>query len=81
MTKMSLYYFPRCPFCVKVLDAIDELGVEGIELRDKRVEPRYEKELLAATGITMVPCLRIEREDHDQWMHESDDIVAYLRSL
>jgi glutaredoxin len=81
MNKMSLYYFPSCPFCVKVLRAIDQLGIEGIELRDKRAEPKYADELKAATGITMVPCLRIEREGGDEWMHESDDIVRYLQSL
>jgi glutaredoxin len=78
--KMSLYYFPSCPFCVKVLNVIDELGIH-IELRDKRVEPRYADELRAATGTTMVPCLRIEEDRSDRWMHESDDIVEYLRGL
>ena len=53
MNKMFLYYFPSCPFCVKVLNAIDELGIDGIELRDKHVEPRYADELQAATGTTM----------------------------
>ncbi len=81
MNKMFLYYFPSCPFCVKVLNAIDELGIDGIELRDKHVEPKYAEELQAATGTTMVPCLRIQREGSDKWMHESDDIVEYLRAL
>lgn len=81
MDNMSLYYFPSCPFCVKVLNVIDELGMGGIELRDKHVEPNFADELEAATGITMVPCLRIERVGGDQWMHESDDIVEYLRGL
>ncbi len=81
MNKMFLYYFPSCPFCVKVLNAIDELGIDGIELRDKHVEPNYADELQTATGTTMAPCLRIEGEGNDQWMHESDDIVEYLRGL
>jgi len=81
MDKMSLYYFPSCPFCVKVLNAIDELDIDNIELRDKHVEPKYAQELQAATGTTMVPCLRIEGEGNDQWMHESDDIVEYFRQL
>ncbi len=81
MAKMSLYYLPSCPYCQKVLQALGELGLDAIELRDKRAEPQYEEELQAATGRTMVPCLRIEREGGDQWMHESDDIVDYLRAL
>ncbi len=79
MPQMSLYYFPSCPFCAKVLNAIEELGIKGIELRDKHVVPQYADELHAATGTTMVPCLRIEGPDGDRWMHESDDIVEYLR--
>ena len=78
---MSLYYFPTCPFCIRVLRAIEDLGIDGIELRDKRAEPRYEDELRAATGKTMVPCLRIEGEESEHWMHESADIVEYLREF
>ena len=66
MPKMSLYYFPSCPFCVKVLNVIEELGMDSIELRDKHVWPNFADELEAATGTTMVPCLRIEGEDRDQ---------------
>ena len=81
MSKMSLYYFPSCPFCVKVLNVIDELGMDQIELRDKHANPTYGEELQAATGKAMVPCLRIESDGSDQWMHESDDIVEFLRGL
>ena len=81
MTTMSLYYFPTCPFCVKVLNVMEELGMDHIELRDKHANPQFADDLKEATGKTMVPCLRIEADGNDQWMHESDDIVAYLRSL
>ena len=78
MQKMSLYHIPTCPYCLKVRAAIDELGLtEKIELRDKAANPAFAAELKAATGKTMVPCLRIG----DEWMHESDAIVAYLRGL
>lgn len=81
MQNLAVYYFPSCPFCRKVLDVIDELGIDGIELRDKHEEPRYADELKAATGTTMVPCLHIEENGTVQWMHESDTIVEYLRGL
>ncbi|MFK7742825.1 MAG: glutaredoxin family protein [Planctomycetota bacterium] len=75
---MSLYHMPTCPYCVKVRDVIAELGMtDQIELRDKVANPAFGEELKAATGKTMVPCLRIG----DQWMHESGDIISYLRGL
>lgn len=78
MKKMSLYHTPSCPFCVKVRDVIAELGLtDSIELRDKIANPTFAEELHAATGKTMVPCLRID----DEWMHESDAIITYLRGL
>ena len=78
MKKMSLYHTPMCPFCLKVRDVITELGLtDSIELRDKIENPAFGEELQAATGKTMVPCLRID----DEWMHESDAIIAYLRGL
>ena len=82
MKKMSLYYMPSCPYCVKVLNAMRELDLEAdIELRDKIAEPKHGRDLKAATGIGMVPCLRIQEGTEDRWMHESSDIVAYLRTL
>lgn len=78
MKKMSLYHMPGCPYCLKVLAVIDELGMsDSIELRDKTANPEFAKELQAATGKGMVPCLRID----DEWMHESDAIITHLRSL
>jgi len=78
MKKMSLYHTPSCPFCLKVRAVIEELGMtDSIELRDKIANPAFGEELHAATGKTMVPCLRID----DEWMHESDAIIAHLRSL
>ena len=78
MKKMSLYHIPACPYCLKVRGVISELGLtDSIELRDKIAAPAFGAELQAATGKTMVPCLRID----DEWMHESDAIIAYLRGM
>jgi glutathione S-transferase len=61
--------------------AIDQLDLD-VELRDILEEPGRHRELVEATGRQMVPCLRIESEDGAvRWMHESRDIVDYLREL
>jgi glutaredoxin len=79
--KLSLYHFQSCPYCLLVRRAIDELGLE-VELRDILEDPARLRELVEATGRRMVPCLRIESEDGTvRWMHESRDIVDYLREL
>lgn len=79
MPNMALYYFPECPFCKKVVDAIEKLELHDIEFRNTHENPEFEEELKAATGRATVPCLRIESDDQNRWMHESDDIVEYLR--
>lgn len=81
-TRLSLYYFRSCPYCVRVLIAMKRLGLEGkIELRNKRKHPEYAEELVEATGIAMVPCLRIEDDTgRDEWIHESLDIIDWLET-
>jgi len=75
---LSLYYFDGCPFCVRVLRAIDALGLE-VELRNIYTHPSHLAELREARGRTTVPVLRITSPDgKDRWMPESADIVRYL---
>ncbi len=71
---LILYHFESCPYCAKVRAAAAELGVE-LEMRDTRADDRHREELLELTGRTQVPCLVIDGRP----MHESDDIVNYLR--
>ena len=79
--KLSLYHYFGCSFCHRVRQAIDQLGVE-VELRDILSSSDCRRELVDATGRQTVPCLRIESEDGAvEWMHESSDIIAYLRQL
>lgn len=77
--ELTLYYSPYCGFCVRVLRAIQALGVE-MELRDvSAAGTGYRRELVQGGGRGMVPCLRITRSgDDDLWMYESMDIIAYL---
>ena len=75
---LSLYKFDGCPYCHRVLAALERLGLE-IELRDILTHPGYRRELVEATGRQTVPCLRIQEPSGGvRWMHESLDIIAYL---
>jgi glutaredoxin len=77
---LALYYFDGCPFCVRVLRAIDALQLE-VELRNIYEDPEYLKELREVRGRTTVPVLRISSASgEDRWMPESADIVRYLQA-
>jgi len=76
---LSLYYFEACPYCVRVLDAIEEMDL-SLELRHILNEEVYARELIVEGGIDQVPCLRITHPDgRAEWMYESLDIVNYLK--
>ena len=75
--KMSLYQFKRCPFCVRTRRTIHRLNLP-IELRDASRGSAYRDELESEGGKIKVPCLRIEDNDHTQWLYESKDIIAFL---
>lgn len=75
---LTLYYFESCPFCLRVLRAMELLGVD-MELRNVRQEPAYREELIQGGGKPTVPCLRIDSPDGETtWMYESADIIKYL---
>jgi len=76
---LALYEYYSCPFCARVRYFLADRGA-SVELRDILAEPKYRRELVEATGRSTVPCLRIEEEDGGvRWLHESSDIIAYLR--
>jgi len=73
--QLELYFFPDCPYCRKVLGAIDDLGIrDKVVLLDARNDPKKKEALIGLTGKTQVPCLVIDGEP----MHESEDIKQYL---
>lgn len=77
---LALYYFDGCPFCVRVLRAIDTLRLD-VELRNIYENRDYLNELRAARGRATVPVLRITSANgEDRWMPESADIVRYLQA-
>ncbi len=73
--ELALYQFPSCPFCQRVLRAIDRLGLD-VPLRDTLADPEARRELVAATGGTQVPCLFVDGVP----LLESLDIVAWLEA-
>ncbi|MFA9412252.1 MAG: glutaredoxin family protein [Deltaproteobacteria bacterium] len=78
--RLALYYFDGCPFCVRVLRAIDTLRLD-VELRNIYQNVDHLAELREVRGRTTVPVLRITSPDgQERWMPESADIVRYLQA-
>lgn len=75
--KLELFFFPECPFCAFVLDAIDRLDIKDkITLLNTRTHPANAERLIKDTGRRTVPCLYVDNKP----MHESRDIVIWLES-
>ncbi|MBT6325240.1 MAG: glutaredoxin [Bdellovibrionales bacterium] len=71
--ELKLYYFPQCPFCQIVLNAIDQYKVE-VSLNNIRLNEDHFKELIEVTNRQTVPCLFIDGVP----MHESGDIISWI---
>ena len=75
---LSLYGYPSCPYCARVLNAIAELDLD-IPLRNTMQDPEARQALHEAMGRGTVPVLRIDGEDGGvDWLPESADIIRYL---
>lgn len=75
MKNLSLYFFPECPFCQKVLKFIDENDIKDIEFLDIKKDEKNKEALIEKGGKNQVPALL-----HDgQILYESDDIIDYLK--
>ena len=72
---LTLYYKPTCPYCQKVFEATDELGVD-FDLRDITEDESFVTELMEKGGKRQVPFLIDEEKGTS--MYESDDIIAYV---
>ena len=78
VSELALYYFESCPYCARVRDVIEKLGLE-IELRDIRASRAYRDELAHGGGRVTVPCLRIpDAGEGLRWLYESSEIIRYL---
>lgn len=75
---LTLYYYPSCPFCVRVKRQMKRLNL-NIRKIDPRKDESAMKLLQQEGGKVQVPCLQIVSEDGStQWMYESADINEYL---
>ena len=75
---LALYGYPSCPFCARVLRAIEELDLD-IPLRNTMQDADARRALVEAMGRGTVPVLRIDGEDGEtEWLPESADIIRYL---
>ncbi|PKL76263.1 MAG: glutaredoxin [Candidatus Melainabacteria bacterium HGW-Melainabacteria-1] len=74
--ELILYKFDGCIFCQRVMLFIGQHKLPVV-YRDVRENAAYQRELLAHTGRTQVPCLLIDGKP----MLESADIVAYLKQV
>lgn len=77
---LTLYGYPQCPFCARVLRMIDSLDLE-VPLRNTMQDATHRGAVVEAMGRGTVPVLRIENEAGEvEWMPESADIMEYLES-
>lgn len=77
MKKLELYFFPQCPYCQIVEQALRVTGLEdAVTYYDIQENSHYREALIKATGRATVPCLFIDGKP----MHESRDIAAWLHS-
>jgi glutathione S-transferase len=74
----ELYQFEGCPFCERVRQALDALGLDYVIRTVPRAHPERDR-VLAASGQTQVPVL----VDHARGrvVVESEGIVEYLRTI
>ncbi len=77
--ELVLYYKPSCPYCARVLMALEELKEThpiAVRLLDVSKDSAARAKLLEVGGKATVPCLFVGGKP----LYESADIVAYLRS-
>lgn len=77
LDNMQLYHSSTCFFCVKVRAAMKRLGIK-IKLKNIQFGSKNKAELIRGGGKKQVPCLRIQENNEERWMYESDDIIEFL---
>ncbi|CCQ38025.1 glutaredoxin [Natronomonas moolapensis 8.8.11] len=76
MANITLYELPGCPYCAKVIDKLDELGVEydSIGVPRSHGDRTEVEEVSGQTGVPVI----VDEEHEVDGMAESDDIVEFL---
>ena len=73
--ELELFMKPTCPYCIKVMNFMDENNV-AIQLRDIVADEGAAETLVAVGGKRQVPCLFIDGKP----LYESGDIIEWLRA-
>ena len=76
---LALYYASWCPYCVRVLDTMEQLGLQEQVVLRSVDQDLHDADLRKARGRGTVPVLRIQWGGDDVWMPESEEIRAFLR--
>ena len=76
MSNITLYELEGCPYCAKVIDKLNELGVEydSVMVPSSHSQRDEVKEVSGQTGVPVL----VDEEHGVEGMPESDDIVEYL---
>jgi glutaredoxin 3 len=76
MSTIQVYNLPGCPFCAKVTNKLDELGLEydTIDVPSAHAERTEVKDVSGQTGVPVI----VDEEHGVSGMAESSDIVQYL---
>lgn len=76
MSSIELYELEGCPFCAKVTQKLDELGLdyESHMVSRSHAEREEVKEISGQTGVPVL----VDHEHDIEGMPESGDIIAYL---
>ena len=73
---LKLYMFSTCPFCRRVINAIEKSGRTDIEFHDILKSEEDRMYLITVGGKEQVPCLFIDGKP----LYESSDIIAWLEA-
>ena len=76
MANLKLYELDGCPYCAKVTEKLDDMGLEYESIMVPRSHGER-TEVEEVSGQTGVPVL-VDEEHGIDGMPESDDIVDYL---
>ena len=74
---LELYQFEGCPFCARVREALDALGLDYI-VRSVPHDPTARSRVIALSGQPLVPVL--VDPDRKVVLPDSKAIIAYLKT-
>jgi glutathione S-transferase len=74
--KLTLYIGNTCRFSQRVTDFLKEHPM-AVEIKDVWSDEAANQEMLQLTGMSQVPCLRVD----NTYMHESMDIIEKLKEI